>query len=291
MRKCREAIELLSIIAVVGNLAWRPLLQIHCHCAGVEVREILPRFCLQFSDTAGGEECVFDTLYYSNFFYTIDRHLMGGSGSRFERALNDFFTEMTPEMRLKLQQSGPRNYPTTLSLTPSRALESAREYLANVRTLVKGIAEESNRTQARYTRAQSGTSDGLMDDDDLKYVFSFVLNRAEIGINHLAIPRDGTAAAMVEFLAIGVQISPVIDLYHEWTVGLRTSLISARSSRGSRLPRSSLELRHWYQRRQQSSSLSECTTCTWTTLRRTDRSCSATRTRGGSRCSAPRSQC
>lgn len=44
------------------------------------------------------------------------------------------------------------------------------------------------------------------------------MERAEIDINHLAMPKGGSTA-MVEFLAMDVQISPVINLYNEWTFG------------------------------------------------------------------------
>lgn len=143
---------------------------------------------------------------------------MIGSGGRFERVLNQVYAQMTPEMRLKLQ-SAPRKYSTTLSFTPPRHLDrsSVREYLNNVRTLVKGIADDSNRTLAKFTSARNG-SDDLPSDDDLKYAFSFAVERAEIDINHLVMPKGGSMA-MVELLAMGVQISSVIDLYNEWAFG------------------------------------------------------------------------
>lgn len=219
---CREALELLAMLAVVDVVSWQQLLVDRCGCEKKykywDDWTLPPRFWLKLGDSKAASECR-DTDYYRVFFCDFD--VSSPKRAKFRAAAMRIQNAMTSAMRFELARFD--SFPMFVRCIPSRAIKTEENtaYLNGVVDMVKAAIKARNEMAIAASSAKKGAN--IVGPGRL------VLDDIEVHTSRLTLP-PGSSQILSEIMKLPVQ-----------TVGLDGGLNIGFDSVVGRLPATEFE--------------------------------------------------
>lgn len=213
--RCRQALELLSVVAIADPRAWFELLDKRLSCANLPTDDnkslptndskyapILPRFVLKLATKQSDPDAKLYAKICSTFF-GVSTYSNELAERGFERAKAAVWSRLTPQMHEQLRVSKHKHIGIRLVFRPPNgfATELVSAYLRDVKTLVSAIHAKAELAQ------RTVSADAPYSIDTVFSAFPFVLEQAMLDLHDtIALPPSGPQQ-LVELLALGVQVT------------------------------------------------------------------------------------
>ncbi|GAB9477829.1 hypothetical protein Gpo141_00014988, partial [Globisporangium polare] len=192
---CREALELLSMLAVVDVVSWQQLLLDRCGCEKKhkfwDDWTLPPRFWLKLGDSKAAGECR-DTDYYRVFFCDFDAN--SPKRAKFRAAAAKIQNAMTSAMRFELSRF--TSFPVFVRCIPPRAIKAEENavYLNGVVEMVRAAIKARDQAMVgAKASAETAVRPGRLMLDDI-----------EVHMSRLTLP-PGTSQILTEIMKLPVQ--------------------------------------------------------------------------------------